>query len=272
MAKKHKKKKKNKYPKLSKSDRFTYAALEILISIVIFSGIFIDPLLYKLFIGNNSEVIAFEFTGSFLRLVPLTLLIVIAIALLAEAFSERRPIFGDKNIKYENLPLKKRVYPVFDKRYFKENFSKTKIIKATVCVTVSAVLLSFSCMFAYSGFLSRWEVTADRIIGYNSSGAIKEDYDYSFIESYALSSTMQRKGTAKFSEHYPALSITIKLKNGEELYFSDEYVRERFKGIITLDSLLDGKHKTVDASYLDYYIKYSGIDGEEASALREAFS
>ena len=77
---------------------------------------------------KNDDVLAFDITEKFFRIVPFWMLVVIVTFICLERLTSKNPLFGNKKIDYYNTTFYRFILPPFDKRYTERVFTKEKII------------------------------------------------------------------------------------------------------------------------------------------------
>ena len=117
MAKKFKKRKKDtahRTPPLSGLDKAIYIGISILFGILFLASLVGWDSLHKRIAFSDPAVIAYKGRFSNYAAAPMFLyILLLGIILLGVSFADKKPIFGNKTIRYGDYPWKTDIYPLF---------------------------------------------------------------------------------------------------------------------------------------------------------------
>ena len=170
MGKKFKKRKKDtahRTPPLSKLDRAIYIIAMLLFGPLILGILIGWDELHERIAFRDPNVIAFK-AGIF-AVFPFLLFLVGVLIALACCYSSKRPIFGDKTIRYGDYPWKTDLFPLFgpQRKAVRRRASEQRF--RTAVRRIAAVALILSLLTASLGVYRRTCLRDDRtIVTYNS--------------------------------------------------------------------------------------------------------
>lgn len=272
MAKQKKKvnKRYKPYPPLSKLDKSIYFIGQIVLCLCMLTSLLGYEWFAPYFVFKNDDVLAFDITENFFRIVPFWMLMVIVTFICLERLTGKKPLFGNKKIDYYNTTFYRFILPPFDKRYTERVFTKEKIKKTLIKFTIFALIFSLSGIWGFSGIISRWEVTDSAITKFGTFGKVEAVYSYDDIESYTVDSFSEKK-SYKYSIWGPELGIEINLKNQEKLNMDLDLIKDEIYGLYKLDKALTGINKNINDRKLNDYIEHYNVSDEEIKLLYEIY-
>lgn len=181
----------------------------------------------------------------------------------------KRPIFGNKNVNY-NDPKYEKVTPLFSK---KPETKKSKFdikFKITVRIFIS-VSIMFSIFLLFLSFFGRWSITDQSITRYNCLNQPVEQYSYSDIVSYSVDSIYRSERSPGYLRiHYPDISVTVRLKNGKNIFFTSEYIRDT-EALGKIDAQITAPKAVGSDEYLESYIQSKNLSDDEIEILYQCF-
>lgn len=221
MSKKSKKKNRSCRPPLSLLDKSIYW-LGLLLS-VIFALLFVFCFedITNAIAFRDSLVVAYNSHASFLFVMPLLLYVEIsALVFCIMALEGKKPIFGNRKVRYGETPWAKDCFPLFDSRrkniYVKP--SKKRFRRDMMIVWIVGL---FVCsLFAPFGFFGRDCLTTDNcIISYN---VLNQEDSSPYTTDEFSNLTIQAKHVSGYrSADYWKYEIKIEMKDGKCFTFSN---------------------------------------------------
>lgn len=117
MSKQKKKKAKQLKPPLSAIDKVIYfSGLFASFALALLMIFFFEDITFRIAFSDSS-IVAFREHGSMLFIMPFVLYFFIsAVIIFTNALTYKKPLFGNRKIKYGEHPWTKSTYPLFDKR------------------------------------------------------------------------------------------------------------------------------------------------------------
>ena len=278
MGKKFKKRKKDtahRTPPLSKLDRAIYIIAMLLFGPLILGILIGWDELHERIAFRDPNVIAFK-AGIF-AVFPFLLFLVGVLIALACCYSSKRPIFGDKTIRYGDYPWKTDFFPLFgpQHRTVRRRASEQRFRTAVLRIAAGALVLSL--LLAFLGVYRRICLRDDRtIVTYNSLNQAGEPvsiargceritvrlYDYTSHRSWST---------------YWYYGVIIYRADGKKYEFTSRDFNcgqaDCIRQMLAIKALFSPGQITVEREdMLDDMIKYNQLDEAEAALLRRLFA
>lgn len=267
-SKPRKRKKRNKsYPPLSRIDKILYAVLGIVFAVSAYSVIWSFPVLLNLFAFRDSTELAVDYTFPFFGF-PLVILLAAFLAVFGGVICTcKRPIVGNKKVDYRNTSKYRSVKPLYKFRR-RVKMKNRKLDRAIKSVAVTLFLIS-GFLFLLS-FFGRWVVTDNAVIKYNCLNKETEKYSFSDIEAYSIDSFSDSRLSMHYYSSNPDISLTIRLKNGKNISFTSEFIRDT-EALGKIDALITAPKTVGSDEYLENYIKNKKLGKDEIDILKCCF-
>ncbi len=272
MSKSRKKKQQSKRRKkslpLSKQDKIIYKCIQIFGALVLVFFVYGYEVLSRILIFKNADVLAFESRWTVFLALPLVLTWLIFIL---NFNSKKIPIIGNQKVDYFITGKYKSVFPLFDKRYkniesYKEGRKKV-LNKVLIWVCVFAVLLSVGVI----GCVGRHEFNSNGIATYSVFNNILEEYSYDDVESYSVVANKKYVHRAKSLSYIePNVTLFVDFSDGKSFSVSYYMTRDIY-ALEKIDSLLQGKRKTVSSDHLQDFIDRHEFSEDELKVIYKIF-
>lgn len=266
-----KRKKRNKpYPPLSRIDKLIYTIFSIVLIGAGYGVVYLYAYLLRKLPFTDAEVLACDYNWTIIFALPIFFIFIISIGEFMQKTEHcKRPIFGNKNVNYNDTKYEK-VTPLFSK---KPETKKSKFdikFRITVRIFIS-VSVMFSVFLLFLSFFGRWSITDQSLTRYNCLNQAVEQYSYSDIVSYSVDSIYRSERSPGYLwVHYPDISVTVRLKNGKNISFTSEYIRNT-EALGKIDSLITAPKTVGSDEYLESYIRYKKLGKEEIDILSRCF-
>ena len=267
--KRKKPKKRNKpYPPLSKKDKSIYTGIEVLGAFLLLASVFGYEILAPVFVFKSSDILAFQERGTIFLLIPFALTLLL---LLCDSTRKKIPIFGNKNVDYYNTSKHRFTMPLFDERYKNIDSYQHQRKKIFKKIAVYSVVLVILLCAGLLGCLGRHEFDNNGITTYSVFNKPIEKYTYSNVESYTVeaSRSIHHRNRGLGYTTYE-LNLTITIYGGKSFNANYNFARDIY-AMKELESLLTGKPKTIDDTYLEEFINRHDFTAEELKVLYELF-
>ena len=277
MGKKFKKRKKDtahRTPPLSKLDRAIYIIAMLLFGPLILGILIGWDELHERIAFRDPNVIAFK-AGIF-AVFPFLLFLVGVLIALACCYSSKRPIFGDKTIRYGDYPWKTDLFPLFgtQRKAVRRRASEQRF--RTAVRRIAAVALILSLLTASLGVYRRTCLRDDRtIVTYNSLNqagepvSIPRDCDRITIKAEKFT---YRSGAPSW--YY---GVIIYSADGKKYEFTSRDFNcghtDCIRQMLAIKALFSPGQITVEREdLLDDVIEHNGLDEAQAALLRRLFA
>lgn len=234
------KKRKPAAPPLSRLDRCVYYALTALTIAATF-GLIAAQIGLTNYIGyRDPGVIAYDHHRSLLWYLPFLLFVMVSALVYIEACrTERKPLFGDKRIRYGSAPWDASVYPLFSKNKPRcyEQPSKKKLRSFGRRLWLGAAL-TLLCLVPFSLF-GRDCLTQDyRVQDYNAVNRLSAEYEAGEISRIRLG--VIRRTFRRYSSDY-SLELCLIMEDGSEYSFRTDSFRDGAREALhVMQELKDG--------------------------------
>ncbi len=286
--KKKKKTRKPQNPPLSLLDTGIYIFLIFLSIPAVFLS-FLCVRSIQEFVGfRDHSVIACRSSASVLWILPFCLFIAVSFgAFFSWCLAERKPVFGNKRVKYGDTPWASDCFPLFDPRrknvYVKP--SKKRFRRKALRLWCAALLVVIS--LTPLSLFGRYSLHGDHsLVSYNmfnqKSDNVYTAEDFSHI---TIAASTYRTGTnylaRLLSEAFTVnvtVRITVKMTDGKSFSFSfgeflhSEHKVETLQAMLAIKSLLPSQSvSVVGTTRIDDMIDDWNLNDTEAQLLRSLF-
>ncbi len=254
-------------PPLSKTDKFLYAALEVVGAIFILTFLYEYDSIIGFFVFRNINVLSFQERFTMFLIVPF---IFFYLFYILDSQYRKKPIFGNKKVDYYNTLNHKFILPLFDKRYNNivrnsENRRKQLRNFGIICF-VTIVLFTFGIL----GCFGRHEFNNNGITTYSIFNNVIEEYSYDEVESYEISAVdiyrYRRIGRYLDSD----ICLTVNLENGDNYTASYNCARDIF-ALQEINNFLKDKKKSVNSHDLELFINRHSFTEDELKVIYRLF-
>ena len=265
-------------PPLSKLDKAIYFVIMLLIASGFFWVVVGWGELHKRIAFRDPAVIACNF--GYFGIFPLMLILVVDLIALGICYENRRPIFGNKMVRYGEYPWKTDLFPLFgpQSRLSNRRPSEQRFRTAVIRIAIGFILVMF--LLSSLGLYRRTCLMEDRtIVKYNSlnrtSEPISISRDCNGITIWARKETPYRGGRPVW--HY---GIIIFCENGKKQEFKagDFNLRHRghtdcLKQLLAIKALFSADQITIEGSnLLPDVIEHNHLDESQAKLLEALFA
>ena len=281
MGKKRKKSTAHRVPPLSRLDKAIYTVFSILFIIAFCGSVIVWLLLPRWIAFRDPTVIAFKDTISHYVVVWPFFLFVFLLGVIAinDCFAGKKPIFGNKTIRYGEYPWKTDIIPLFGpqrrtvQRKPSEQRFRASVIRILTGIFIVTLLLG--CLGIYGRTCLREDRT---IIAYNSLNkpgtpiSIPRDCDQITIR--ASKETTSRGGSPSWR-----YGIILSCENGKKYEFNNVDFDTPHRGhtdclrqLLSIKALFSPDQLTIERSdLLPDVIEYNRLDEAQTALLRELF-
>lgn len=269
-----KRKRKLPAPPLSVLDKGIYSALLFLTLLAGMGLIFCYTLFLEWFALRDPAVIASESHASnLLFLVPLFFFVLSAVIPLSSALANKKPLFGNKAIRYGHAPWNPEIYPRFAKN--KPALYERKSQKALgrflrrlwLGAAAAALLLGALSLFGHNTLTEDY-----RVQDYNALNRLSLEYDVEEIAAIQLSAYRARV----LGRSGAAFEIRLTMADGRHYGFSSGNFRGSYPAALAamqaLKDRLPPEQVTIRRQDLLWkVVEYLGMNEEEAAQLFALF-
>jgi hypothetical protein len=252
------------------------SVIDKLINCVLFSFLIVIPFIMFIFfitwkheyVFSNPNVLACYETASMLWiLVPFFAYIIISLGGVGLLWSFRKPIFGNKNIRYGRSTQYQEIYPLFGKqrRISKRPFPLK--VKALI-IGVVALFFTLALMIGAFGIYGRYELSDAVITKYNVFSKITRQYSLDNVTSYTFYAFYE--SGYRGPGNYP-ISVNIIIGNRNESSFSYGDFRD-ILAMKKLDERLENVPKNIKGiEKLPQVFRDHQLDSAEQAIIRDMF-
>ena len=276
MGKKFKKRKKDtahRTPPLSKLDRAIYIIAMLLFGPLILGILIGWDELHERIAFRDPNVIAFK-AGIF-AVFPFLLFLVGVLIALACCYSSKRPIFGDKTIRYGDYPWKTDLFPLFgpQRKAVRRRDSEQRF--RTAVHRIAAVALILSLLTASLGVYRRTCLRDDRtIVTYNSLNQAGEPV--SIPRGCDRITIKAEKFTYRSGAPSWYYGVIIYSADGKKYEFTSRDFNcghtDCIRQMLAIKALFSPGQITVEREdLLDDVIEHNGLDEAQSALLRRLF-
>ena len=278
MGKKFKKRKKDtahRTPPLSRLDRAIYIIAMLLFGPLILGILIGWDELHERIAFRDPNVIAFK-AGIF-AVFPFLLFLVGVLIALACCYSSKRPIFGDKTIRYGDYPWKTDLFPLFGPQHKSVQRRPTEQRFRRIVIRVVAGVLALTLLLLAIDINRRTCLREDRtIVTYNSLNrpgepvSIARDCDRITIRVYEY--TNYRSWST-----YWYYGVIIYRADGKKYEFTSRDFdcghTDCIRQMLAIKALFSADQITIEREdLLDDVIEYNQLDVAQAALLRRLFA
>ena len=264
-------------PPLTKTDKTIYIAVLALLLLVLGFTLPGLVMLQRWIAFRDPAVIAFS--AGIDAVLPFLFCLAGLVILLLVWFLRRRPIFGDKAVRYGGYPWKAYMYPLFGPRHKmadgrpRHQRLYTALTLVLACIFLGTLLLAFRCVFSRACL--KEDLTA---VEYDSLNRPSEpvsaarDCDRLTVKAHAESNLR----TFDYRYYY---GVELSGKNGKTYTFYDDDFRLRQIGhsdclrkMLSIKALFSADRVTSERrDLLPDVIAYNCLDEEQTALLQELF-
>ena len=271
---KRKKKTAHRAPPLSKLDKAIYIIAMLLFGPLILGILIGWDELHERIAFRDPNVIAFR-AGIF-GVFPFLLVLLGAFLFLAGCYASKRPIFGDKTIRYGDYPWKTDLFPLFgpQRKAVRRRASEQRFRTAVLRIATGALILSL--LLAALGVYRRTCLRDDRtIVTYNSLNQAGEPV--SIPRDCERITIKAEKFTYRSGAPSWYYGVIIYSADGKKYEFSsrdfDRGHTDCIRQMLAIKALFSPGQITVEREdMLDEMIKYNQLDEAQAALLRRLFA
>ena len=272
---KHKKKKQREYspPPLSNIDIFTYSVITIVVVFLALSAFFGIFYVAEVICYADEIVMLSYNIWTVLLLAPAWLITFLPLLnFFLTGFSEKKPIFGNKNVNYFSTTRYSKVDFLFkEKRNSKDK--KTKVIVALVLVVVAVTCTLF-------GLLGRNSIDNNgEIKVYSVLNTVKKEYSTEDFSKVTIELGVEH---TRYGNYRPMCWVRVENQDENDFNFtlSDAYwiqnnIAEKLSNIKTLKTVFGSKNietTVIGKEYVDELIEYYELTDIERKLLIDLFS
>ncbi len=280
MAKQKKRQRKKKVaPPLSAIDSFLYFLILMLFIMVAFAMLFGYLKVVECISFSDENVVAYSLRWTILSALPIFSIYVIAvIGYFCNAYSERRPILGNKKVSYKSTTNNESVEFLFRKSRRQLTENKIKLRNTYIKIVSALVLASF--LLSLGGLFGRNTVSNSGVIkSYTIFNTVKNEWLIDDVSEVELKAGLTRSGYRSVV-YYPTLWITVKTEENKEITFeywdikceSDE--NERVNSLSNLLRVYEDMGVAVTISgkeYVNDFIEHYSLTSENKEILLSMF-
>ena len=279
MGKKFKKRKKDtahRAPPLSRLDQAIYIGIIILFGILFLASLVGWDSLHKRIAFSDPAVIAYKGRFSNYAAAPMFLyILLLGIILLGVSFADKKPIFGNKTIRYGDYPWKTDIYPLFGPQskaiVKKPHELKFRAALIRVLAGVFAATFLLSCFGIYGRTCLREDRTIVEYNALNRPGepvSIARDCDRITIFAY-------KDVPYRGSVHY-YYGVIVYRTDGQKYRFSRTAFKlgdsDCIRQMLAIKALFSPSQTTIEGEdLLPKVIEYNELDEVQTALLYQLF-
>ena len=271
MAKRSKKKRGLKSPSLSSLDRCIYY-VALLLLVVVFMLMFLLPIgIFRNVVFSDPGVIAAMDRGEVVRWPFLFYVLLSAFIFVVACFNEKKPIFGNKRIKYGDHRWKP-VYPLFSKerREYRRNEKPSDIHFRRKMWRVWLTGLGITFVFFLLGIFCRWTYEEDgRFHQFNAFNAETISCPVEELTELTFNIRRNSKGGGY------SLRIFFELEGGHGHFymgdFSGDTFEARLEQLLALKEAVPQDRIFYTGKSLERYLHYEDPTPSERDLLNQIF-
>lgn len=280
MGKKFKKRKKDtahRTPPLSRLDKAIYIGISVLFGLFFLASLVGWDLLHKRIAFSDPAVIAYKGRFSNYAAAPMFLyILLLGIILLGISFGDKKPIFGNKTVRYGDFPWKTDVYPLFGPQsktvVRKPHEKRFRAALIRVLAGVFAATFLLSCFGIYGRTCLREDRTIVDYSALNRPGdpvSIARDCDRITIFAYK---DVPNKGPVV----YYSYGVIIYCADGQKYRFSYTAFKlghtDCIRQMLAIKALFSQSQITIEREdLLDEVIEHNHLDEAQTALLRRLF-
>ena len=267
-------------PPLSLLDKFVYYVAIILSFVLSLIVVFLFSDIWSYIAFRDTSVIAYQNRTSFLLILPILLYIEMSgLIFFTTNLESKKPIFGNRKVKYGEAPWRKDYFPLFDPRRKKLYIKPSEKRFRRKIWTIWLVGLLICLLLAPLGLFGRDCLMDDnRVISYNMLNRQKS-VAYT-TDDYAQLTIIARFVSSYRSSDYWTYEICISMDDGKAFTFSDRDFDSRIADDTdhSLEKMLEIKSyfeadqiSIIGAEHIDDVANYHNMDDHQKLLLLKLF-
>jgi hypothetical protein len=267
-------------PPLSLLDKFVYYVAIILSFVLSLIVVFLIRDIWSYIAFRDAFVIAYQNRASFLFILPILLYMEMSsLIFFITTLESKKPIFGNRKVKYGEAPWRKDYFPLFDPRRKKLYIKPSEKRFRRKIWTIWLVGLLICLLLAPLGLFGRDCLMDDnRVISYNMLNRQKS-VAYT-TDDYAQLTIIARFVSGYRSSDYWTYEICISMDDGKAFTFSDrdfdsniaDETERSLKKMLQIKSYFEADQISIKgAEHIDDVADYHNMNDHQKQLLLKLF-